>query len=99
MSYLRNVWYAAAWNHEVPAEKLLARQFLDEPVVLFRDETGKPRALFDRCPHRFAPLSLGKLCDGGAEFRSLQRRRPTRLSNAGACSGSGWANLRWLMKT
>jgi phenylpropionate dioxygenase-like ring-hydroxylating dioxygenase large terminal subunit len=69
MSYLRNVWYAAAWNHEVPAEKLLARQFLDEPVVLFRDETGKPRALFDRCPHRFAPLSLGKLCDGGASVQ------------------------------
>jgi phenylpropionate dioxygenase-like ring-hydroxylating dioxygenase large terminal subunit len=65
MAYLRNVWYVAAWADDVAPGKLLARQLLDEPVVLFRDDAGAPHALFDRCPHRFAPLSMGKLCDGG----------------------------------
>ncbi|HSV45599.1 MAG TPA: aromatic ring-hydroxylating dioxygenase subunit alpha, partial [Ramlibacter sp.] len=69
MAYLRNVWYVAAWADEVAAGQLLARRLLDEPVVLFRDAAGAPHALFDRCPHRFAPLSMGKLCDGGASIR------------------------------
>lgn len=64
MSYLRNVWYVAGWASEVAAGKMLARPICDQPLVLFRDEQGAPHALFDRCPHRFAPLSMGKLCDG-----------------------------------
>jgi len=62
--YLRNVWYLAAWAEELSAERLLARTLLDEPLVLFRDVTGRPHALRDRCPHRFAPLSRGKLENG-----------------------------------
>src|SRR5690606_18211680 len=34
---------------------------LNEPVVLFRREDGTPVALEDRCCHRHAPLSLGKV--------------------------------------
>jgi vanillate O-demethylase monooxygenase subunit len=34
---------------------------LEKPVVLFRTESGRPVALEDRCPHRFAPLSLGRV--------------------------------------
>ncbi len=59
-SYLRNAWYAAAWSDEIGREPL-GRTFLEEPVVLFRDTDGTPNALADRCPHRFAPLSKGKL--------------------------------------
>jgi phenylpropionate dioxygenase-like ring-hydroxylating dioxygenase large terminal subunit len=59
MSYLRNTWYVAAWDHEVSNEKPLARKILDEALLLFRDSTGKPQAIGDRCPHRFAPLSKG----------------------------------------
>jgi phenylpropionate dioxygenase-like ring-hydroxylating dioxygenase large terminal subunit len=33
--------------------------------VLFRDHTGAPRALVDRCPHRFAPLSKGHVRGDG----------------------------------
>jgi phenylpropionate dioxygenase-like ring-hydroxylating dioxygenase large terminal subunit len=61
MTYLKNVWYVAAWSTEVPAGKMLARRFLNEPVVLFREATGAVRALADRCPHRQAPLRLGTL--------------------------------------
>ncbi len=31
----------------------------DEPYALFRDAAGHARAVADRCPHRFAPLSAG----------------------------------------
>ena len=62
MTYLRNCWYMAAWGDEV-GEKPLARTFLDKPVVLYRDADGRAHALFDRCPHRFAPLSVGKVED------------------------------------
>ncbi|WP_144095919.1 aromatic ring-hydroxylating dioxygenase subunit alpha [Croceicoccus sediminis] len=58
--YLRNAWYAAAWSDEIGRTQL-ARTFLDEPVVLFRETDDTPVALADRCPHRFAPLSEGAL--------------------------------------
>lgn len=66
MKNLRNAWTVAAWASELEPGRLLPRTLLDEPIVLFRDGEGHPKALFDRCPHRFAPLSMGKLCDGGA---------------------------------
>jgi len=62
---LRNTWYVAAWCEELVTGKLLARRLLDEPVALWRDATGKAIALTDRCPHRFAPLSMGRLTDDG----------------------------------
>ena len=34
---------------------------LDEPIVLYRKEDGTVVALDNRCPHRWAPLSDGKL--------------------------------------
>ena len=34
---------------------------LDEQVVIGRTQSGTPFALEDRCPHRFAPLSLGRI--------------------------------------
>jgi vanillate O-demethylase monooxygenase subunit len=69
MTYLRNVWYVAGWANEIVKGRLLARQICDEPIVFYRDEAGTPHALFDRCPHRFAPLSMGKLCDGGKSIQ------------------------------
>lgn len=60
MSYLRNVWYVAAWSSEIESGKLLARRFLNEPVILFRESNGACRALADRCPHRQAPLHMGQ---------------------------------------
>ncbi len=59
--FLRNCWYVAAWDHEVTRMNLLRRILLDEPVVLYRTEDGRPVALADRCCHRHAPLSRGRL--------------------------------------
>ncbi len=36
-----------------------------QAYVLFRDGSGKPAALRDRCPHRFAPLSAGRVRPDG----------------------------------
>ena len=58
--FLRNAWYVAAWDHEI-AGAPLARQFLNEPVVLWRAGDGTPVAFEDRCCHRHAPLSAGKV--------------------------------------
>lgn len=58
-AYLRRVWYMAAWAHEVGAA-LLRRRICDVPIVLYRLENGQATALVDRCPHRFAPLSMGE---------------------------------------
>jgi len=57
---LKDHWYVAAWGHEV-TRGLLARRLLGEPVVLYRSTAGDPVALEDRCLHRRAPLSLGRL--------------------------------------
>ena len=63
-TFLRNAWYVAAWSDDLADGQLLARTILKEPVVLYRKADGSPAALHDRCPHRFAPLSLGKIVKG-----------------------------------
>jgi len=57
---LKNVWYVAAWEWEIAGEALLARTLLGVPRVMFRRSDGGYALLRDRCPHRFAPLSLGR---------------------------------------
>jgi phenylpropionate dioxygenase-like ring-hydroxylating dioxygenase large terminal subunit len=59
--FLRNAWYVAAWNHELIDGKKLARTILERPIVLYRGSSGKVVALDDRCCHRAAPLSMGRI--------------------------------------
>ncbi|MGB6536998.1 MAG: aromatic ring-hydroxylating dioxygenase subunit alpha [Xanthobacteraceae bacterium] len=58
--FLRNGWYPALWSHELD-DKPVAKTFLDEKVVLFRNAGGAVGALEDCCCHRAAPLSLGEV--------------------------------------
>ena len=58
--YVRNAWYPAAWSRDV-APTLIKRRILGEDVVLYRTTTGTVAALEDACPHRLAPLSMGRL--------------------------------------
>lgn len=55
---LRNAWYMASWSHEI-GDALFKRRLLGEPMLLFRKRDGSVAAMVDRCPHRFAPLSMG----------------------------------------
>jgi len=65
-TYLRNAWYVAAWSDDLADGQLLARTILKQPVVLYRKSDGNVAALEDRCPHRFAPLHMGKIVNGDA---------------------------------
>ena len=60
-AFLMNCWYVAAWDHELIDGKMLARTILGKPVVFFRSDEGKYVALYDRCCHRAAPLSMGRV--------------------------------------
>lgn len=64
MEYLKNTWYFAAWSEEVVEGEMFARTMNGLPILLLRDPSGKSTAMDDLCPHRFAPLSMGKLVDG-----------------------------------
>lgn len=58
-TYLMNTWYVAALASEVGAQELFHRKLLDTSVLIYRKQDGTAVALHDRCPHRFAPLSMG----------------------------------------
>jgi phenylpropionate dioxygenase-like ring-hydroxylating dioxygenase large terminal subunit len=59
-NYPRNSWWVAGLSTEIGSQPL-ARWILDLPVVLYRGEDGQAVALDDRCPHRWAPLSMGRV--------------------------------------
>ncbi|MCP3731371.1 aromatic ring-hydroxylating dioxygenase subunit alpha [Sphingomonas sp. MG17] len=61
MHWLTNCWYAAAWADEIKPRERLARRIIDQPILFWRDDAGRVRALANRCPHRLAPLSLGRI--------------------------------------
>jgi phenylpropionate dioxygenase-like ring-hydroxylating dioxygenase large terminal subunit len=53
-------WYPACMGHDL-GRRPVAITLMDLPLVLFRDASGAPHALVDRCPHRNVPLSLGRV--------------------------------------
>lgn len=59
--FIRNTWYVIAEPIEVPCGALLARTVLNEKVVLYRTGDGRVVAFKDACPHRYAPLSAGRI--------------------------------------
>jgi vanillate O-demethylase monooxygenase subunit len=59
----KNAWYVACTPDEIDG-KPLGRTICGEAIVLYRGPDNAVAALEDFCPHRGAPLSLGKVCDG-----------------------------------
>jgi phenylpropionate dioxygenase-like ring-hydroxylating dioxygenase large terminal subunit len=57
-SYLTNAWHMAGWSNEV-GEQPLSRAVCGKRMLIFRKMGDSLAAMEDRCPHRFAPLSLG----------------------------------------
>ncbi len=55
--FLKNCWYVAAWDHELVDGKLMPRTILEQPLVLYKGDSGKAVALDNRCAHRGAKLS------------------------------------------
>ena len=56
----RNAWYPLTWSRNV-TRALARHRILGMDLVVYRTEQGAPVALDDACPHRLAPLSMGKL--------------------------------------
>lgn len=59
MTYLTQAWYALGWAKDIGEQAV--RTVLDEPILVVRDAAGELHALRDACPHRFAPLSKGRV--------------------------------------
>jgi vanillate O-demethylase monooxygenase subunit len=67
--FLRNSWYMAGWSQDFNSDPLVARVILDEAIVFYRTTGGRLIAMEDRCCHRFAPLSAGRV--EGDDLRCL----------------------------
>jgi phenylpropionate dioxygenase-like ring-hydroxylating dioxygenase large terminal subunit len=65
MEWLTNAWYVAMYAAELLPDKLATQTILNNRLVIFRDHDGNPIALEDRCCHRNAPLSCGRLLPSG----------------------------------
>ncbi len=60
MPFVRNAWYVASFARDL-GDSPLAATILGDEVVLWRGADGQPRALENLCPHRFLPLSKGRV--------------------------------------
>ncbi|PZU76358.1 MAG: vanillate monooxygenase [Rhizobium sp.] len=67
MAFLRNAWYAAGWETELEGG-VFSRTILNEPVVVISAGSAVS-AFVDACPHRFAPLSKGRIVEGTIQCR------------------------------
>ncbi|CAF0820213.1 unnamed protein product [Rotaria sordida] len=60
-------WYPVAFSHEIPcgSSRPFGFYLLNEPLCLYRTNDGQIVCVLDVCPHRSAPLSLGKITKEG----------------------------------
>jgi vanillate O-demethylase monooxygenase subunit len=61
--FLKNTWYVACQASEI-TYKPLGRKVCNEDMVFYKNADNKVVAVQDFCPHRGAPLSLGRVCNG-----------------------------------
>jgi vanillate O-demethylase monooxygenase subunit len=66
---IKNIWYVAGWLTEFDNPGVHSRLVAQEPIVIFRSAGGDLVALEDRCAHRWAPLSKGRV--EGGELRCM----------------------------
>jgi phenylpropionate dioxygenase-like ring-hydroxylating dioxygenase large terminal subunit len=57
-------WYALCRGADLGRRRPLALTLFGRPVAAFRDGAGRPAVIEDRCVHRHAPLSAGRVCGG-----------------------------------
>lgn len=59
--FLYDAWYLATTSDDLDADGKIGLTMLNQPVVIYRRKDGTAVALEDRCIHRMAPLSLGRV--------------------------------------
>ena len=60
---IKNQWYAVLDSKELKKNKLLGITRLSEKLVFWRDQDGNVNCIFDKCCHRGASLSKGKIIE------------------------------------
>jgi phenylpropionate dioxygenase-like ring-hydroxylating dioxygenase large terminal subunit len=65
VSTLKNAWFVACPSSRLGDKEPRSVTLLGEPLVVYRDASGKPQALEDRCCHRGVQLSLGRITQEG----------------------------------
>lgn len=60
---IKNQWYAVLDAHQVRKNKITGVTRFGEKLIFWRDEQGKIACIADKCCHRGASLSLGKVCN------------------------------------
>jgi phenylpropionate dioxygenase-like ring-hydroxylating dioxygenase large terminal subunit len=76
------MWYYALPGTALRPGRMVARQFLGEPLVFARAADGTAYALRDLCPHRGIPLSEGRCRGDSIECRF----HGWRFDTAGRCA-------------
>jgi len=61
----RRSWYPVSFVEDLVEDAPTAFTLLGEPLVLWKDGEGEWQAAADRCPHRLAPLSEGRVSEAG----------------------------------
>jgi phenylpropionate dioxygenase-like ring-hydroxylating dioxygenase large terminal subunit len=61
---LRNYWYPVLESTALPAGRPLGFKILGEQLVAWRDRSGHPHVVRDKCPHRAAKFSIGNVVAG-----------------------------------
>jgi phenylpropionate dioxygenase-like ring-hydroxylating dioxygenase large terminal subunit len=77
----RPAWYPACTSDELGVRRPRAFELMGSPLVAFRDGDGRANVLVDRCPHRNAPLSDGRVRSGALECGY----HGWRFDGSGAC--------------
>jgi phenylpropionate dioxygenase-like ring-hydroxylating dioxygenase large terminal subunit len=62
-----NLWYAVLDSSEVKRGRPAGFRRMGKDLVFWRDGSDRVVAMHDRCPHRSAKLSLGKIVDGNIQ--------------------------------
>jgi phenylpropionate dioxygenase-like ring-hydroxylating dioxygenase large terminal subunit len=60
---IKNQWYVVLDARQVKKDKILGVTRCGEKLVFWRDEYNKVHCIFDRCCHRGASLSAGRIID------------------------------------
>jgi phenylpropionate dioxygenase-like ring-hydroxylating dioxygenase large terminal subunit len=79
----RPYWYPACSSRELGVRRPLPLSLMGAPLVAFRDGDGRAAVLVDRCPHRNAPLSAGRVRDGALQCGY----HGWRFDSGGGCVG------------
>jgi len=81
LPFVRNLWYVAGWASEFSGAGPFGRIIVNEPIAFYRKKDGELVALADRCAHRWAPLSYGRV--EGDDLRCMYHG--ARFARDGRC--------------